>query len=90
MTLRNRLAKIERALGAHDKHGYLCVTGPDSLAADEEAEKGYKIQPLVKSAGGTGEAPFHLATWEEVEAFAARPDVELTILTIVFEDRRTE
>ncbi|GEM_PF-5656089 len=45
----------------------------------EEKAKGYKIQCCIPSFGGTGGAPFYLATWADVEAFAARDDVHLDI-----------
>jgi hypothetical protein len=78
--LNSRINKLETDAGIGDRHGYMLVidylTGWDP---PEERAKGYKIQPYTVQFGGTGEQPFYIKTWPEVEAFAARPDVELHV-----------
>jgi hypothetical protein len=74
-----RVARLETAAGVHAVHKYMCVVGT-GWETPEELAKGYKVQPMMASAGGTGGDPFYLATWDEVEAFAARPDVRLAVV----------
>ena len=78
--LNSRITKLETAGGLGDRHGYMLVidylTGWDTV---EEIARGYKIQPYTVQFGGTGDEPFYLRTWEDVETFAARPDVSLKI-----------
>lgn len=79
-----RLQQLEKQSGAHDVYKYMCVISPEWLHWDtpEESAKGYKIQPFTTSQGGTGGAPFYLATREDLQAFAARPDVDLAVIEI--------
>lgn len=78
----SRLAKLEWKAGIGKQSLYLCFIPPDWLTWDTPAEttKGYKIQPCMTTAGGTGGEPFYLATRDDLDAFAARPDVNLTII----------
>lgn len=83
MTIKTRVKKIETASGLDRKNKYMLVVGNPMDELDPEPEPGYKIQPFIVSAGGTGGDPFYLATWADVEAFEARPDVQLTIIEVV-------
>lgn len=79
MTIKNRLAKLEASAGIGKRYPYMVVIDNFGFGTPEEKAKGYLIQPFIKSAGGTGDAPFYLGTIEEVDEFRARPDVELHI-----------
>jgi len=78
--LKGRITRLETDAGIGARMRYMLVidyiTGWDP---PEERAKGYKIQPYIVTAGGTGEKPFYLATWGDVETFADRPDVDLAI-----------
>jgi hypothetical protein len=87
MTLKTRLAKLEQGIAPKVKK-YLCVIGPAEWDTTEEKAKGYKIQPCTREAGGTGGDPFYIATEAEFEKFAAREDIELDIIRIVYEDKK--
>jgi hypothetical protein len=79
--IKTRLQQLEKKAGLGDRMKYMCVI--DNLThwdTPEERAKGYKIQPCAKWAGGTGGEPFYLASWEDVEKFESRPDVELLII----------
>ena len=80
----NRIKAIEKANGLSNVYKYMCVIGPTGWKSPEEEAQGYKIQPFIESAGGTGGEGFYLPTREAVDEFAARPDVDLSIITIVF------
>lgn len=79
MNINSRLAKLETAAGIGKRYGYMLVINNLFWKDDPERAKGYKIQPYMQSAGGTGGEPFYLATVEEVDEFRKRPDVELSI-----------
>jgi hypothetical protein len=85
MSIKNRIVKLEEAAGVNQVNKYMVVTGGAFPTND-----GYKIQPFVKEQGGTGEDAFYLATWEEVQDFAARPDVDLTVIEICYTDMKGE
>ncbi len=83
-TIRNRLGKIEKLVRPKPTVAkYLCVMAP---AFGEPGPEGYKIQPCTRDFGGTNGEPFYLRTEAEVQAFGARPDVELKIIRIVYGD----
>jgi len=82
MTVKQRVKKLEAAAGLTTVFKYLCVKW---IEPDPE---GYKIQPFTMANGGTGADPFCLATWEEVEAFEARPDVDLFMFVIERQDQK--
>ncbi len=88
MSIKNRLVKLEAAQGVNKVDKYICVfPTPWTSGWDTPEEKaGFKIQPCVKEFGGTGGASFYLATQKELDAFGARPDVDLTIINIEFTD----
>ena len=80
MTVKTRIQKLEAAAGLGDVNKFLCVKGIEP----------YKIQPYTLDNGGTGADPFYLATWEDVEAFEARPDVDLFVIAIEYQDKKQE
>lgn len=85
---KGRLSKLEHGAGLGKRYGYLCVISTGwaaGMVAPEEAAKGYKIQPYIQSAGGTGGEPFYLADIDALREFAQRPNVEITF--IIFGDR---
>ena len=84
MSIQARVTQLEKRSGAHGIYKYMCVIPPDWLQwnTPEESARGYKIQPFIVASGGTGGAPFYLATREDLQAFAARPDVELAVIEI--------
>lgn len=90
MSLKSRVNKLEDAHGGPVHKYTLVVYDPDGWAGmwdtPEERAKGYKIQPNVRGFDGTGEPPFYLATWPDVEQFAARPDVDLTVIRVGYAD----
>lgn len=71
MTLKNRLAQLEKHQPAQ-VNNYLCIIHPD-----HEAE-GYNVSDMQ---GGNGQ---HFATLAELEAFEARPDVDLLTIRIEY------
>lgn len=77
-----RIKKLEMFTGMGAIYKYICVICEGWAAVwdtPEERAKGYKIQPCIPSAGGTGGKVFYLATWDDVQAFEARDDVDLKI-----------
>jgi hypothetical protein len=89
MSIKNRIVKLEDAAGIGARLKYLCVITPswaEGWDSPREKANGYKIQPCTREYGGTGGEPFYLATREELEAFQARPDVDLDIIEIVYTD----
>ncbi len=85
---KNRIAQLEKQSGAHDVYKYMCVIPGEWMSSwdsSDERAKGYKIQPLINSAGGNGGEPFYIATEAELNEFAARPDVDLQIIVISYE-----
>lgn len=88
--LRSRVNKLEAAQGIGRRMKYMCVLmqgWADGWDTPEEKAKGYKIQPFIQSAGGTGGEPFYIRTEQGLNEFAARDDVELTIIKIGREDK---
>ena len=84
MTVKTRIQKLEAAAGLGDVNKFLCVKW------DEPEQTGYKIQPFALANGGTGADPFYLATWEDVEAFEARPDVDLFVIALEYAKQENE
>ena len=83
--LNNRVKQLEKESGANVKYKYMCLIYKGKAIDNrppEEKAKGYKIQPFIPSAGGTGGAVFYLQTEQELKDFATRPDVDLMILVI--------
>ena len=80
--LKTRITKLETARGAGKVNKYLCVIDNllDAWDTPEEKAKGYKVQPYTAKFGGTGGGCFYFKTCEELDAFAARDDVDLTII----------
>ena len=82
-----RIKQLEKASAANGgKYKYACVIGLDCWDTPEEKELGFKIQPYLVTAGGTGGEPFYLKTQADLDKFAARDDVELCIITIEWTD----
>src|SRR5688500_5830995 len=85
--LNSRVNKLEQGQGVGKAYKYMHIRYEEGVMGDprmpEEKEKGLKIQPWAPAFGGNGGEPFYLETQAELEAFAARPDVELTILVVV-------
>lgn len=69
MNNKSRLAKLEKKSVTDAKKFYTCCIH------DEETNKGYTVN-------GDGER-LHFATRKELDAFGARPDVELLVINIV-------
>ena len=86
--LPNRVNKLEAMLGIRQRMKYLCVIY-DGLFAESlrrevgEVDKGYKIQPFDSLSDRYSGEPFYLKTEQELDEFAARPDVELIIMRLV-------
>jgi hypothetical protein len=88
MSIFSRLSKLEAAAGMGKAYPYMLVINNLFWKDDPDRAKGYKIQPFIQSAGGTGEKYFYLATVQDVDDFRRRADVELNI--IVFGDLKPE
>ena len=86
MSIKNRLVKLETDRGVNKVNKYLCVISPEGMGSPEEKALGYKVQPL----DGTGGEPSYIATRAELDAFGARPDIELTIVSIGYTDTPTK
>jgi hypothetical protein len=87
----NRLAKLETK-HAPATQAYMVVRWEGRPAGDPaEQAKGYKIQPVTSDFRKfpSGEL-FYLPTWDEVLAFEARPNVELTIIEFAYNDEPGE
>src|SRR5688500_10262766 len=87
--LTNRVNKLENSQGMGKRMKYMCVITEgwaSGMDTPEERAKGYKIQPYIQSAGGTGGKPFYLATEAELQEFAARDDVELFVLRVGYKE----
>jgi hypothetical protein len=80
-TNKQRVAQLEKT-HAPKVNKYLCVI-MDLWDTPEKKAKGYKVQPCTAQFGGTGGDPFYLATRADLDAFAARPDVDLGIVEII-------
>lgn len=80
MRKRTRIEKLEAAEGRGAVSKYLLVTGSvaQTWGTPEERARGYKIQPT----NGPSAGAVYLKTWEDVEAFAARPDVDLMVVRV--------
>ena len=74
MANKNRLEKLEKARSAGTVNKYLCVIS--NLHGKQEAD--FKVQPC----NGTGGEPFYFATRAELDAFGARPGVDLDIVIV--------
>lgn len=74
--LQNRVNKLEKDSGTGQRMKYMCVHGSE-YGTPEQRAKGYEIRP-------EGGEPFYLATREELDAFAARPDVDLTTIEVEY------
>jgi hypothetical protein len=77
-SLNSRLARLEHQ--DLEKKQFFCVIYPDQEA------KGYDVSDMR---GGSGQ---HFATLADLETFGARPDVELTLLEVVYasQDEKTK
>jgi hypothetical protein len=91
MNLNGRVTRLESSAYARPTAKYRHVATGDGhggyLPADPE--KGFRIEPYDLPEGATGSAAFYLATWAEVEAFAAQPGVDLHIVHNDHDDRET-
>ncbi len=87
MSIKSRLIGLEKAR-APKVNKYLCVYYDPIEAGGppEERAKGYKVQPAPKEYGGIGGEPFYLATKADLDAFAARDDVDLATVCIFYKD----
>jgi len=88
--LQNRVKTLEKDSGAGDVYKYMCVVMEGWAAGwdtPEERAKGYKIQPLMAKAGGTGGGVFYLQTETDLNEFAARPDVNLVVIRVGYEEQ---
>lgn len=74
-----RLKRLEQATNARARWRCFCVTRDDEDKRPEVV--GYSVTSVT--AEGRHEEVFHCSTRAELEAFAARPDVDLTIIEIV-------
>jgi hypothetical protein len=91
--LNSRINKLETAQGMGARMGYMCVISEGwaaGLDSPEERARGYKVQPYIRERGGTGGEPFYIQTREELDQFAARPDVELLIIRVGHENEAGE
>jgi hypothetical protein len=80
---KNRLAALE-AEQAPAMQKYMVVTDEGKPHA---GEPGYKIQPVTRDfRTWPTEEPFYLTTWDEVQAFEARADVDLLHIDICHTD----
>ena len=91
--LQQRLARLEK-IHAPEKYKYMCVVYDGwardwARREDGEPDKGYEIQPCISSFGGNGGAPFYLKTEQELKDFAARPDVDLSVIVVGDEDQNS-
>jgi hypothetical protein len=88
--LNSRVKTIEKEMGIHDRNKYMCLVYSDEadFRSVEEKAQGYKIQPFDVAYGGNGGDVFYLATPEELAAFGARPDVDLTVICVGYEQDR--
>lgn len=77
--LHTRLTQLEK-IHTPQAQKYLCIY----YDRPEENPEGYKIQPFMSKAGGTGGAAFTLPTLQDVDSFGARADVDLTRIVIQY------
>ena len=70
--LKSRLERLETAAGMDGVKKYVCIIYPD------QDSKGFDVSDF---GGGN---PQHFETRAELESFEARPDVELTIIDVVY------
>ena len=75
-SLNSRLVQLEKQQPDQARQ-YLCIIHPD-----HEGE-GYKVTDMQ----GGGSSPQTFATLEELQAFGARPDVDLLIVEIAIEQK---
>jgi hypothetical protein len=90
---KSRLAKLEAAT-VPTQQKYMVVTwdGKPSNGTPEQDAEGYRIQPISSNPRYPlpDGKPFYLATWEDVQAFEQRPDVELIHIAVVHEELTPE
>jgi hypothetical protein len=85
MTTKQRIEKLEKERDinrAVHRYKYICIiheTSDRVLSKDE----GYTVQCCPRENGGTGGDPIHFVTRAELDDFAARPDVDLTLIRLV-------
>lgn len=81
MTTKQRIEKLEKAKqedGALNRYKYFCL-----VDETESQAEGYRVQCLSRENGGTGGDPLHFAARADLDNFAARADVELTLVRLV-------
>ena len=85
MTTKQRIIKLEQEKNTNDavnRHAYICVVDETSTGVLSQAE-GFTVQCCPREKGGTGGDPIRFATRAELDNFAARPDVDLTLIRLV-------
>jgi hypothetical protein len=92
MTNKQRIIKLEQEKNnnhAANRYAYTCVVDETSTRLLSQVE-GFTVQCCTRENGGTGGDPFHFITREDLDAFAARPDVDLTFIRFIDEAKDVE
>ncbi len=85
MTTKQRIIKLEQEKNTNravNRYAYMCVVDETSTGVLSQTE-GFTVQCCPRENGGTGGDPIHFVTRAELDDFAARPDVDLTLIRLV-------
>lgn len=85
---KSRLAKLESG-SAPDKTPYVCMYYTNPEAGGMPPRNGYDVTPLgvqFLSPGQREAAIQHFESRAALDAFAARPDVDLTLVAVTYAD----
>jgi len=85
MTTKQRIEKLEKAKqndSALNHYKYLCVIDESADKVFSQAE-GFTVQCCAKEKGGTHGEPIHFDARADLDDFAARPDVDLSLIRLV-------
>ena len=85
MTTKQRIIKLEQEKNnnrAPNCYAYMCVVDETSTGIFSQTE-GFTVQCCPREGGGTGGDPIHFVTRADLDNFAARPDVDLTLIRLV-------
>ena len=87
MTTKQRIANLEQEHDINHKvnrYKYICVIDETSTRVLSQTE-GFTAQCCTRENGGTDGDPIHFVARADLDNFAARPDIDLTLIRLVDE-----
>jgi len=85
MTTKQRIIKLEQEKNTNRAvrpYAYMCVVD-ETLTGVLSQTEGFTVQCCPRENGGTGGDPIHFVTRAELDDFAARPEIDLTLICLV-------